>query len=358
MSSNELTKETSELDKLLNEYTPDLSNEFLLKEVENRFTLFPIQIPKAFEMYKKAVATFWVVEDVQLGNDISDWDNKLNDNERNFIKNVLAFFAGSDGIVLENLAERFMKDIQHPEIRAFYGFQIAIENVHSEMYSLLIDTYIKDAEEKHRLFNAVTTIPCVSKKAKWAQKWIHDKKASFPIRLIAFAIVEGVFFSGSFCAIYWLKKRNLMPGLTLSNEWISSDEGMHTDFAITLSHMISDMNAVPEEIVHAMFSEAVEIELEFIIDSIPCAMIGMNSKLMTQYIKFVADTLIKQLGYSPLYKSTNPFEFMELISLEGKTNFFESKNSSYNKANASGGIRKENDEDNKKSNSLSFDADF
>jgi ribonucleoside-diphosphate reductase subunit M2 len=358
MSSNELTKETSELDKLLNEYTPDLSNEYLLKEVENRFTLFPIQIPKAFEMYKKAVATFWVVEDVQLGNDISDWDNKLNDNERNFIKNVLAFFAGSDGIVLENLAERFMKDIQHPEIRAFYGFQIAIENVHSEMYSLLIDTYIKDAEEKHRLFNAVTTIPCVSKKAKWAQKWIHDKKASFPIRLIAFAIVEGVFFSGSFCAIYWLKKRNLMPGLTLSNEWISSDEGMHTDFAITLSHMISDMNAVPEEIVHAMFSEAVEIELEFIIDSIPCAMIGMNSKLMTQYIKFVADTLIKQLGYSPLYKSTNPFEFMELISLEGKTNFFESKNSSYNKANASGGIRKENDEDNKKSNSLSFDADF
>jgi ribonucleoside-diphosphate reductase subunit M2 len=358
MSSNELTKETSELEKLLNEYTPDLSNEYLLKEVENRFTLFPIQIPKAFEMYKKAVATFWVVEDVQLGNDISDWDNKLNENERNFIKNVLAFFAGSDGIVLENLAERFMKDIQHPEIRAFYGFQIAIENVHSEMYSLLIDTYIKDAEEKHRLFNAVTTIPCVSKKAKWAQKWIHDKKASFPIRLIAFAIVEGVFFSGSFCAIYWLKKRNLMPGLTLSNEWISSDEGMHTDFAITLSHMISDMNAVPEEIVHAMFTEAVEIELEFIIDSIPCAMIGMNSKLMTQYIKFVADTLINQLGYTPLYKSTNPFEFMELISLEGKTNFFESKNSSYNKANASGGIRKENEEDIKKSNSLSFDADF
>ena len=358
MSSNELKPETSELEKLLNEYTPDLSNEYLLKEVENRFTLFPIQIPKAFEMYKKAVATFWVVEDVQLGNDISDWDNKLNENERNFIKNVLAFFAGSDGIVLENLAERFMKDIQHPEIRAFYGFQIAIENVHSEMYSLLIDTYIKDAEEKHRLFNAVTTIPCVSKKAKWAQKWIHDKKASFPIRLIAFAIVEGVFFSGSFCAIYWLKKRNLMPGLTLSNEWISSDEGMHTDFAITLSHMISDMNAVPEEIVHAMFSEAVEIELEFIIDSIPCAMIGMNSKLMTQYIKFVADTLINQLGYSPLYKSTNPFEFMELISLEGKTNFFESKNSSYNKANASGGIRKENEEDNKKSNALSFDADF
>jgi ribonucleoside-diphosphate reductase subunit M2 len=348
----------SDLEKLLTEYNPDLTNEFLLQEVENRFTLFPIQIPKAYEMYKKAVATFWVVEDVQLGNDITDWDNKLNENEKTFIKHVLAFFAGSDGIVLENLAERFMKDIQHPEIRAFYGFQIAIENVHSEMYSLLIDTYIKDPEEKSRLFNAITTIPCVSKKAKWAQKWIHDKKASFPVRLIAFAIVEGVFFSGSFCAIYWLKKRNLMPGLTLSNEWISSDEGMHTDFAITLSNMISDMNAVPQDIVHAMFREAVEIELEFITESIPCAMIGMNSKLMSQYIKFVADLLIQQLGYDIIYKSNNPFEFMELISLQGKTNFFESKNSSYNKANASGGIRgKENEEDNKKAE-LSFDADF
>ncbi len=362
MSSSELKKDPSQLEKLLNDYNPDLSNEFLLKEVENRFTLFPIQIPKAFEMYKKAVATFWVVEDVQLGNDISDWDNKLNDNERNFIKNVLAFFAGSDGIVLENLAERFMKDIQHPEIRAFYGFQIAIENVHSEMYSLLIDTYIKDADEKHRLFNAITTIPCVSKKAKWAQKWIHDKKASFPIRLIAFAIVEGVFFSGSFCAIYWLKKRNLMPGLTLSNEWISSDEGMHTDFAITLSHMISDMNAVPEEIVHAMFNEAVEIELEFIIDSIPCAMIGMNSKLMSQYIKYVADVLVSQLGYQTIYKSTNPFEFMELMSLEGKTNFFEAKNSSYNKANASSSLRKDEktsqqNEENK-NGGFTFNADF
>ena len=351
----------SELEALLDEYKPNLTNEFLLQEVENRFTLFPIQIPKAYEMYKKAVATFWVVEDVQLGNDLYDWDNKLNDNERNFIKNVLAFFAGSDGIVLENLAERFMKDIQHPEIRAFYGFQIAIENVHSEMYSLLIDTYIKDADEKSRLFNAITTIPCVSKKAKWAQKWIHDKKSSFPVRLIAFAIVEGIFFSGSFCAIYWLKKRNLMPGLTLSNEWISSDEGMHTDFAITLSHMISDENAVPEEIVHSMFKEAVEIELEFITESIPCAMIGMNSKLMGQYIKYVADYLVIQLGYDAIYKVTNPFEFMELISLEGKTNFFESKNSSYNKANAMRSQNQnQNKEDTKKTNNggFSFDADF
>ena len=288
------------------------------------------------------------------------WENKLNENERNFIKNVLAFFAGSDGIVLENLAERFMKDIQHPEIRAFYGFQIAIENVHSEMYSLLIDTYIKDQDEKHRLFNAITTIPCVAKKANWAQKWIHDKTSSFPIRLIAFAIVEGVFFSGSFCAIYWLKKRNLMPGLTLSNEWISSDEGMHTDFAIALSHMISDENAVPEEIVHAMFNEAVEIENEFITESIPCAMIGMNSKLMTQYIKFVADMLITQLGYSPIYKVSNPFEFMELISLQGKTNFFESKNSSYNKANAGNSFKnkEENTNSGSNGNALSFDTDF
>jgi ribonucleoside-diphosphate reductase subunit M2 len=352
------------LEKLLSEYSPNLKNEFLLQEVENRFTLFPIQIPKAYEMYKKAVATFWVVEDVPLGNDLLDWDTKLNDNERHFIKNVLAFFAGSDGIVLENLAERFMKDIQHPEIRAFYGFQIAIENVHSEMYSLLIDTYIKDPEEKDRLFNAITTIPCVSKKASWAQKWIHDKKSSFPVRLIAFAIVEGIFFSGSFCAIYWLKKRNLMPGLTLSNEWISSDEGMHTDFAIALSHMISDDNAVPQEIVHAMFKEAVEIELEFITESIPCAMIGMNSKLMSQYIKYVADYLIIQLGYDPIYNSTNPFEFMELISLQGKTNFFESKNSSYNKANAMRSQTQQKDEDPKSSlqsqttGSFSFNADF
>jgi ribonucleoside-diphosphate reductase subunit M2 len=362
LDENELQSDFSkstQLDVLLDEYKPDLKNEFLLQEVENRFTLFPIQIPKAYEMYKKAIATFWVVEDVQLGNDLYDWDNKLNENERNFIKNVLAFFAGSDGIVLENLAERFMKDIQHPEIRAFYGFQIAIENVHSEMYSLLIDTYIKDADEKNRLFNAITTIPCVSKKATWAQKWIHDKKSSFPVRLIAFAIVEGIFFSGSFCAIYWLKKRNLMPGLTLSNEWISSDEGMHTDFAIMLSHMISDENAVPEDIVHAMFKEAVEIELEFITESIPCAMIGMNSKLMGQYIKYVADYLVIQLGYQPIYKSTNPFEFMELISLEGKTNFFESKNSSYNKANAMRS-QNQNKEDNKKinNNSLSFNSDF
>ena len=341
----------TELNKLLADYQPDLSQEYLLKEVENRFTMFPIQNPEAFKMYKQAAATYWVVEDVPLGNDLKDWET-LNDSEKHFIKHVLAFFAGSDGIVLENLAERFMNDIQHPEIRAFYGFQIAIENVHSEMYSLLIETYIHDPEEKDRLFNAIDNIPCIQKKAKWAQTWINDEKSCFPIRMIAFAIVEGVFFSGSFCAIYWLKKRNLMPGLTLSNEWISSDEGTHTDFAVLLNSMLETQ--VPENIVHAMFTDAVNIEKEFIIDSIPCAMIGMNSKLMSQYIECVADHLLVQLGYSKLYNSENPFEFMELISLEGKTNFFEHRNSSYNKANVSRGISGNSSE----KQTLSFDSDF
>jgi ribonucleoside-diphosphate reductase subunit M2 len=277
---------------------------------------------------------------------------------------VLAFFAASDGIVLENLAERFMNDIDYPEVKAFYGFQIAIENVHSEMYSLLIETYITNAEEKHQLFNAIENIPCIKKKANWAQKWIKDKHACFPIRLIGFAIVEGVFFSGSFCAIYWLKKRNLMPGLTLSNEWISSDEGNHTDFAV-LEYDILDTK-VPSEIVYGMFHQAVNIEKEFINDSIPCAMIGMNSKLMSQYIECVADHLLVQLGYEKLYGSENPFEFMELISLQGKTNFFEHRNSSYNKANASRNINNGSvDSTNKNINgeptenkALSFDADF
>lgn len=341
----------TELNKLLADYNPDLSNEFLLKEVKNRYTMFPIEIPEAFKMYKQATATYWVVEDVPLGGDLKDWE-KLTDNEKHFIKHVLAFFAGSDGIVVENLAERFMNDIQHPEIRAFYGFQIAIENVHSEMYSLLIETYINDAHEKDRLFNAIDNIPCIQKKAQWAQRWINDDSSCFPIRMVAFAIVEGVFFSGSFCAIYWLKKRNLMPGLTLSNEWISSDEGMHTDFAVLLSSLLK--HQVPEKIVYAMFREAVAIEKEFIIDSIPCAMIGMNSKLMSQYIECVADHLLVQLGYEKLYKSENPFEFMELISLEGKTNFFEQRNSSYNKANISRSISGNANE----GKELSFDSDF
>jgi len=342
---------STELNNLLADYDPDLDDEFLLKEVKNRFTMFPIKIPEAFRMYKQAVATYWAVEDVPLGNDLRDWE-KLTDNEKHFIKHVLAFFAGSDGIVLENLAQRFVNDIQHPEIRAFYGFQIAIENVHSEMYSLLIETYINDATEKDRLFNAIDNIPCIQKKAKWAQRWINDDSSCFPIRLIAFAIVEGIFFSGSFCAIYWLKKRNLMPGLTLSNEWISSDEGMHTDFAVLLNSMLK--HRVPEKIVYSMFKDAVGIEKEFIIDSIPCAMIGMNSKLMSQYIEYVADHLLVQLGYDKLYNSENPFEFMELISLEGKTNFFEQRNSSYNKANASRGISGNSNE----GKALSFDSDF
>jgi ribonucleotide reductase beta subunit family protein with ferritin-like domain len=281
-------------------------------------------------MYKKAIATFWVVEDVPLGNDLIDWENKLNDNERNFIKNVLAFFAGSDGIVLENLAERFMKDIQHPEIRAFYGFQIAIENVHSEMYSLLIDTYIKDPSEKHRLFNAITTIPCINKKANWAQKWIHDKKSSFPIRLTAFAIVEGVFFSGSFCSIFWLKKRGLMPGLTFSNELISRDEGMHCDFACLLYSML-EHKLDPQE-VRDIITEAVEFEKEFVTDALPVSLIGMNAELMSQYIEFVADRLLLSLGNEKVYHTANPFSWMDMISIQGKTNFFEKRVGDYQKA--------------------------
>lgn len=348
---------SDELNKRLKAYNPDLSKEFLLQKLNNCYTMFPTKIPEVFKMYKQAVASFWVVEDVPLGGDIKDWSSKLNDSEKHFIKHVLAFFAGSDGIVLENLAERFMNDIDYPEVKAFYGFQIAIENIHSEMYSLLIETYITDAMEKDRLFNAIENIPCIQRKANWAQKWIKDEYACFPVRLIAFAIVEGIFFSGSFCAIYWLKKRNLMPGLTLSNEWISSDEGTHTDFAVLLYSMLE--TRVPIEIVNGMIYEAVNIEKEFINDSIPCAMIGMNSKLMSQYIECVADHLLVQLGYDKIYGSENPFEFMELISLQGKTNFFEHKNSSYNKANVSRNINNTNVGDNASENkALSFDVAF
>jgi ribonucleoside-diphosphate reductase subunit M2 len=353
---------SDELSKSLKAYQPDLSNEFLLQKLNNCYTMFPTRIPEVFKMYKQSVASFWVVEDVPLGNDLKDWV-KLNDSERHFIKHVLAFFAGSDGIVLENLAERFMNDVDYPEVKAFYGFQIAIENVHSEMYSLLIDTYITDTHEKDRLFNAIENIPCIRKKANWAQKWIKDEYASFPVRLIAFSFVEGIFFSGSFCAIYWLKKRNLMPGLTLSNEWISSDEGLHTDFAVLQYSILG--TKVPVELVYGMVHEAVNIEKEFINDSIPCAMIGMNSKLMSQYIECVADHLLVQLGYDKLYGSENPFEFMDLISLQGKTNFFEHKNSSYNKANTTKNINNltmgntsETTAETQQQKTLSFDADF
>jgi ribonucleotide reductase beta subunit family protein with ferritin-like domain len=304
--------------------------ESICNDDEHRYVLFPIKYNKVFELYKKAVASFWTVEEVDLAKDINDW-NRLNSDERHFIENILAFFAGSDGIVLENLAQRFMNDIKIPEVKCFYGFQIAIENIHSEMYSLLIDTYIKDNKRKIELFNAIDTIPCVSKKANWAIKWINDEEANFATRLVAFACVEGIFFSGSFCAIFWLKKRGLMPGLTSSNELISRDEGMHTDFACLVYSMLD--NRLSYENILTILKEAVEIEQEFITDSIPCKLIGMNADLMKRYIEFVADRLLLQLGYDKFYNSKNPFSFMEMISMEGKTNFFEKRVMEYSKAN-------------------------
>ena len=302
----------------------------LLNENNKRYNLFPIKENDVWEMYKKAMASFWTAEEVDLSKDINDWE-KLSGDEKHFIENVLAFFAGSDGIVLENLAQRFMNDIKIPEASCFYGFQIAIENIHSEMYSLLIDTYIKDSDKKEKLFNAIDTIPSVGKKAKWALKWISDKDSNFATRLIAFACVEGIFFSGSFCAIFWLKKRGLMPGLTSSNELISRDEGLHTDFAVLMYNKLQ--KRLPQETIYDIIGNAVTIEKEFIIDSIPCKLIGMNSKMMSQYIEFVADRLLTQLGYKKLFNSKNPFDFMEMISLEGKTNFFEKRVMDYSKAN-------------------------
>ena len=323
------------------------NTESLLTENPNRYVLYPINHPRIFDMYKKAVSSFWTVEELDLTKDHNDWQLKLNDNERHFIKNILAFFAGSDGIVLENLGQRFMDEIQVPEAKCFYGFQIAMENIHSEMYSLLIDTYIKNNVEKDRLFRAIETIPSVAKKAKWAIKWIQDKDSNFATRLVAFAAVEGIFFSGSFCSIFWLKKRGIMPGLTSSNELISRDEGLHTDFACLLYGMLS--NKLDETVIYELIAEAVEIEKEFIIDSIPCNLIGMNSILMSQYIEFVADRLLAQLGYNKLYKTSNPFDFMEMISIEGKTNFFEKRVTEYSKAGV--GMDKE-------TMVFSLDADF
>ena len=323
-------------------------NEPLLTESDNRYVLLPIKYDNLFKLYKKALASFWTVEEVDLSKDMNDW-NKLSGDEQHFIKNVLAFFAGSDGIVLENLAVRFMSEIKSPEAMCFYGFQIAMENIHSEMYSLLIDTYIRNPEEKNHLFNAIDTIPSVGKKAKWAIRWINDHDSNFATRVIAFAAVEGIFFSGSFCAIFWLKKRGMMPGLTSSNELISRDEGMHTEFAVEIYSML--VNKLDQDTVHAIIREAVEIEKEFIIDSIPCRLIGMNSDLMAEYIEFVADRLIVQLGYDKIYGSKNPFDFMEMISLEGKTNFFEKRVMDYSKANVSHDL-------NTDMNKFSLDADF
>jgi ribonucleoside-diphosphate reductase beta chain len=295
-------------------------------------------------MYKKAEASFWTAEEIDLSQDQKDWDN-LNDGERHFISHVLAFFAASDGIVNENLAINFMQEVQLPEARCFYGFQIMMENIHSETYSLLIDTYIKKQSEKDYLFNALETVPCVKKKGEWALKWINSEE--FVERLIAFAAVEGIFFSGSFCSIFWLKKRGLMPGLTFSNELISRDEGLHCDFACLLYSMLN--NKLPESRVHEIIRNAVEIEQEFVTDALPVDLIGMNAKLMSQYIEFVADRLLVSLGCSKIYNATNPFDFMEMISLQGKTNFFEKRVGEYQKAGVMG---------DKDKNVFSLDEDF
>lgn len=311
----------------------------------SRFVLFPINHQALWKSYKEAEASFWTAEEIDLTQDLSDW-NKLSDNEKHFISYVLAFFAASDGIVGENLAIRFYGDVGIPEARAFYGFQLMMEGIHAETYSLLIDTYIKDQQEKDKLFNAVSTIPIIQKKAEWAMKWI-DSSSSFEERLVAFAAVEGVFFSSSFCSIYWLKKRGLMPGLAFSNELISRDEGMHTDFACLL-HSMSN-NKCSESVVKEIITQAVELECEFATQAIPVELIGMNNNLMSQYIKFVADRLLVSLGYTKQYNVTNPFDFMEMLSLQGKSNFFEKRVGDYARA----GVGKSKDD-----NQIKFDVDF
>ncbi len=294
-----------------------------------RYTLFPISPSEEdlYKFYKKAVASFWTVEEIDFSKDKDDW-NKLTENEQYFIKNILAFFAGSDGIVQENLASRFQKEVQSPVARLFYGIQNAMEGIHSETYSLLIDQYVKDKDEQMKYFRAIDTIPAIQEKAQWAIKWIESPK-DYATRLLGFACVEGIFFSGSFCAIYWIKKRGLLPGLTFSNELIARDEGLHTEFAVAMYHKLQ--NKLDKDTVHQIVSEAVKYEKEFIITALPCALIGMNANDMTKYIEFVADRLLLQLGYPKLYNSGNPFDFMDLISLEGKTNFFEKKVSEYSK---------------------------
>lgn len=322
----------------------NLENELLLKENKDRFVLLPINYPKVWEKYKQHEASFWTAEEIDLGADIKDWNN-LNDGERHFITHVLAFFAASDGIVNENLAVNFMSEVQLPEARCFYGFQIMMENIHSETYALLIDTYVKDPVEKDRLFHAIETVPAVKRKAEWALRWIEN--GTFAERLVAFAAVEGIFFSGSFCSIFWLKKRGLMPGLTFSNELISRDEGLHCEFACLLYSMLE--NKLPQEQVHTIISDAVSIEKEFITEALPVALIGMNSKLMSEYIEFVADRWLSELGYAKIYNTANPFDFMEMISLQGKTNFFEKRVGDYQKAGVMSG---------KDTQTFSLDEDF
>lgn len=339
--------ETTEKEANLNEVMPGVQTaEPILMENKDRFVLFPIVHNDIWSFYKKAEASFWTAEEIDLEADLVDWNEKLNDDERHFVKHVLAFFAASDGIVNENLAENFVAEVQYTEAKFFYGFQIMMENIHSETYSLLIDTYIKDNKEKDMLFHAIETLDCVKKKAHWALNWIEN--ASFAERLVAFAAVEGIFFSGSFCSIFWLKKRGLMPGLSFSNELISRDEGLHCDFACLLytSHIT---NKLSDERVRKIITDAVEIEKEFVTDALPVKLIGMNADLMSQYIEFVADRLLVELGCEKEYNATNPFDFMEMISLQGKTNFFEKRVAEYQKAGVMG---------DKESSAFTTDADF
>ena len=324
-----------------------MENDPLLSEDTKRYVIFPIKRDDVWKMYKKAEANFWTTEELDLSKDLKDF-NGLNEDERYFIENILAFFAASDGIVNENLVERFCKDVQLLEAKFFYGFQIAMENIHSETYSLLIDTYVKDITKKQKLFNAIETIPSVQKKADWALKWISDEKSTFGTRVIAFAAVEGIFFSGSFCSIFWLKKRGLMPGLCFANELISRDEGLHTEFAVLMYSMLKDKPS--KETILEIVQEAVELEKEFITESLPCKLIGMNMDLMKQYIEYVSDRLLLMLGLEKVYNSSNPFPWMELISVQGKTNFFEKRVGEYaNKANPN---------IDSSENSISFENDF
>jgi ribonucleoside-diphosphate reductase beta chain len=323
------------------------SVEPILQENKNRFVIFPIKHHDIWEWYKKMEASFWTAEEIDLSQDLNDWNNKLSDDERYFVKHILAFFAASDGIVNENLAENFVNEVQYAEAKFFYGFQIMMENIHSETYSLLIDTYVKDEAEKDDLFNALDVFPAIRKKADWALKWIESD--SFAERLIAFAAVEGIFFSGAFCSIYWLKKRGLMPGLTFSNELISRDEGVHCDFAVHL-HNHHLVNKVPKARIREIIVDALKIEREFITESLPVSLIGMNAVLMTQYLEFVADRLLVELGCDREYNTTNPFDFMDMISLQGKTNFFEKKVAEYQKS----GVMNTDSQAQK----ISFDADF
>lgn len=325
----------------------DATPSAVLAPNDDRFVLFPIKHHAVWEMYKKHMAVFWTAEEIDLVPDLVDWETKLNNDERHFISHVLAFFAASDGIVNENLAIRFMKDVQIPEARCFYGFQIAMENIHSETYSLLIDTYIKDAKERDKLFHATENLACVAKKAKWAMNWISSKK-SFAHRLIAFAAIEGIFFSGSFCAIFWLKKRGLMPGLCTSNEFISRDEGLHCEFAVLLHSMLNEDEKLSSQTITDIITEAVAIEKEFIMEALPVSLIGMNAESMGQYIEFVADVWLQKLGAPTFYNTKNPFDWMELISLEGKTNFFEKRVSEYQRPGILG----------EKSHTFTLDAEF